>query len=221
MAKSPATADDKKAKQFQAFTSKLTSRAARLMTEDEPVLPGGGDDAAYSQRQLEQALTDKALGMLDAPLPGESPEIDEAFEVPDGGWPVMRVYKTADGLAQRLGVLEGEDVAVCLVYGVPLQFTKGPPRYLLLPDHEHAISIPEGKRRGRTQVVDVDLLSKLEMQDDFYIGPPELAEAFKMPEKLQAKPAVAKPQAISYDTDDEEDDDDDGDEETGKGSATK
>ena len=58
-------------------------------------------------------------------------------------------------------------------YGVPLRFTVGPQRYLMMPDQNTALSIPLVKGAKLVRA-DADLIP-LEWQEDGFVGPPYLA----------------------------------------------
>lgn len=118
-------------------------------------------------------------------------------ECRDGEYPLMRIFRRAEDLARHLGTLEGEDVAVWAYYGIAMPFTAGPMRYLYLPDNQHALTVPtyEG---GPVRKVRTDILS-LAMQEDGFLGPPELAEIHgvtSLPDavkKVKPKPSPDKP----------------------------
>lgn len=123
------------------------------------------------------------------------------LECADGGWPVMRTCRTPEAVAKRMSELEGTDTVVVALYGLALQFTKGPQRYLFLPGRKKAIQVPMYKG-GPLKTVGADLLSGFELQSDGYLGPDELVQGLDFTEELvKVTPAV---------DDDEEEDEDDG-----------
>jgi hypothetical protein len=128
-------------------------------------------------------------------------------EAVDGEWPTLRMFKTAEALAKRIGAMEGEDAVLWVYFGLPLQFTRGPQRYLLLPDGVTAIQVPM-YAGGPCRKVSSDLLSNLETQDDGFVGPPELTVVLEAPGKPIKKDA---PSAKIYEEDDDDDDDDEED----------
>ena len=127
-------------------------------------------------------------------------------EGPDGEWSSVRLFKTADGLARRIGMLSGQDMIVWAFYGIPLRLTKGPQRYLFLPDQQTAIAIPM-YQGGPAKVVPVDLLSASELQEDGFIGPPELAQT----NPPGPKTSSLSPAKLTKSKDDDDDDEEEGD----------
>lgn len=98
-------------------------------------------------------------------------------EAPDGEWATLRIFPTAEALARRLAALEGRDVVAVAFHGVPVPFTAGPQRYLMLPDGATALQVPS-YQGGLVRRVPRDLLADtVELAEDGYLGPPELANA--------------------------------------------
>jgi len=60
----------------------------------------------------------------------------------NGEFAKLILFKDAEALAKYLGSIEGDDVVVVPFWGVPLRFTVGPQRYLMMPDGMAAMSIP-------------------------------------------------------------------------------
>lgn len=125
----------------------------------------------------------------------------------NGEFAKLRLFKDAESLAKYLGSVEGEDKVVWCFHGVPLRFTVGPQRYLMLPDGETAISIPIAPG-AKILRVEADLLGA-EYQEDGFIGPAYLANT----DGLQVEPIPEnvpnKNEALDDDeaTEPEEDDD--------------
>lgn len=137
-------------------------------------------------------------------------------ETRGGEWGVMRLFKSLNGLASRIAALEGQDVVVHAFYGIPLPLTKGPQRYIFAPDGLTAMMIPMYVN-GPVQVVEADLVSAIDRQEDGFVGPPALAEG-RFPSWDQPRPrdfgsTVAKKPIddddIDHADDDDEDDEDD------------
>jgi len=92
-------------------------------------------------------------------------------ESPEGDYPRIRLFNDAIGLAKRLASLEGQEIAAWPFYGLPMSFTKGPIRHLLLPDGT-ALTIPALK--GQEPEVVTTPTDVSDMQEDGFLGPPEL-----------------------------------------------
>lgn len=139
-----------------------------------------GDDDQQAFTAWEASLTEEARAALRGPVAvgtATPPPKDlrlSLMEFHDGQLPVLRVYSSAAALARRLQALQDQDVAVIPFYGKPLKFTKGPQRYLQLPDGDNVIMIPLVKG-GPTTILEADLLNDPVYQEDWYIGPAELA----------------------------------------------
>jgi len=97
-----------------------------------------------------------------------------------GEFPVLKMFKTAERMATYLKTLEGRDVVVWCFYGQNLPITVGPRRYVLMGDK--TVSVPIGDESPT--VVDTDSV-QVEIQDDGFMGPPELAQT---PSKTQENP---------------------------------
>jgi hypothetical protein len=105
-------------------------------------------------------------------------------ECPDGEWPVVKTFPTADALAQRVGELHGQDCVVWAFYGIPLRLTRGPRRHLLLPDGTALPATWGGAGR-----VSADQFTSADVQDDGFVGPPELsASAQRAPSVFDVPP---------------------------------
>jgi hypothetical protein len=53
---------------------------------------------------------------------------------PDGEWPFLEIYPDLGSLTNRLRGLEGADMSAFPFFGIPVPFTRGPNRFLQLPD---------------------------------------------------------------------------------------
>jgi hypothetical protein len=98
-------------------------------------------------------------------------------EAEDGEWAVMRLFKTPEQLARRLGELEGQDTVALPFYGVPLPFTKGPRRFLALPDGGY-VTVPlyPGEPVKRVEASEVSV----PVEPHGYVGPREMAQPAPM-----------------------------------------
>jgi hypothetical protein len=81
------------------------------------------------------------------------------------------MFNDPEALASRLAFLEGQEVAVWPFFGLPMGFTKGPPRHLMLPNGE-AMTIPISDSQA-PEIVQ-RLFDAADMQEDGFLGPPEL-----------------------------------------------
>jgi hypothetical protein len=202
---------------WDLWVSALTERSrAHVVHAEPPPLPDPApppldDEESDAYVAFRSGLTAEGREAVDAGVPdARPPEADiepgavryALIEVPSGEWPVVRVFKSAEGLAGRVGMLEGEDVVVAPFYGVPLSFTKGPQRYLLLPDGQTAIQVPM-YQGGPCKLVDASLLGNAEVQTDGFLGPPELSESSTVGDMLE-KAAHGGVQHPNDDDDDEE-----------------
>lgn len=101
------------------------------------------------------------------------------LECPSGEFPKLRSFRTPEKLVARLAKLAGQDVVAYIFFGVHLPFTVGPQRYLHLPDGQHllAIPFPPGALPETVEAATV----AMELQDDHFLGPPELAQTYYQP----------------------------------------
>lgn len=168
---------------------------------------------AYSR--LRGSLSTAAREDLDSQVDGEpEPESDAdddmarycMFECMDGEWPVLREFKSVEGLVRRMVQLKDADMVVCPFFGIPLTFTQGPQRYLFLPGGVRAVSVPHYES-GPSQIVPANLLEELPIQEDGYLGPRALVEN-SPPEIIDA---IVEDSDEDEDNDDDDDDDDDDD----------
>ncbi len=187
-----------------------TVRAAFAKTASP--LPQAVEPADDDLDDLRSSLGPLARQSLDNMASRESaPEIDpivaryHLVECPDGEMSHVTSLKTAESLARRIGDLEGEDMEVWAFYGIPMLLSRGPQRYLSLPDGEHAITIPRGGMPIKT--VDITLLTSVKGQEDGYLGPPMLANA-RVERVPPPKPKKIRQGPLGDDDDDEEDDHD-------------
>jgi hypothetical protein len=203
-----------RAEAWTYFLDRLTasSRAAvakpagpAALAAAKPVVPNA---AAYDE--FRAGLTSTACDAVDQLADAEPPPEAEALafayilmESPDGECPTIRMYKTPEPMARRLGQIEGADTHAWAVYGVALPFTKGPQRYVLLPDGGQAIQVPL-YHGGPCRTVPADLLDSLAIQEDGYVGPDELAES-KVPDPPPAKQVPAPVRPAEEEEEEEED----------------
>jgi hypothetical protein len=92
---------------------KAVSRRSGKTTKSQPVAGESVSEAAF------QSLANAALCLV---------------VCPDGEYPRLEVFSAIEGLTERMRELEGEDVTAFPFYGVPLPFTRGPHRFVYLPN---------------------------------------------------------------------------------------
>lgn len=174
---------------YEALLARLPSSAqAAMRHKADPLSPPAAEEPLGDEQVAYAALLDRlpasardamrAAKTGDPPAPPAPPAAAARYclvESPDGEWARLRTFKTAEAAARRLGELEGRDVVVWAFYGVPLQFTRGPQRHVLLPDGS-AVSVPLFAG-GPVEVVDAGTLGDLAFEEAGYVGPPELAVA--------------------------------------------
>lgn len=216
-------ANEKQVRAWDSWVGGLSKSAREALRDKEtaplPVempSPVGDEVDAYAgfRRTLTGAAKEGIDHLVEAEPTIEARTDQEAvryalFEALDGDWPVTRVFTGPDGLARRIGQLEGQDIVVMAYFGVPLKLTMGPQRYLHLPDGRSAIMIPLVPG-GPATIIDADLIANLEPQVDGFLGPPELAET-AMPRVHEDSPRE-RVSSRGRDDDDVDDDDDEDDE---------
>jgi len=189
----------KKNEAWDLLLSALSPEARAALTRTEPsplagkvVTPDEDDDSVAFNKFVAQLSPEARQAFLRKPAGTPEPKVEDAnarwgvVESTDGEWAQMRLFKTADALVRRVSQLEGTDTVVWCFYGIALQVTKGPQRYLSLPGGTQLIQVPlfEG---GPAKVVDADLLGNLVFEEAGYVGPPELAESHPVtPDKVPA-----------------------------------
>ena len=89
---------------------------------------------------------------------------------PDGAAPTMRTFFTPEELTDALKKMDGEDIYAFPFLGIPLPFTESPARLLFLPDNT-AVAI---NAEGRVAISNADEEDEVVLQDNCFMGPPEL-----------------------------------------------
>jgi hypothetical protein len=208
---------DRQKAAWDYFSSALTPAArAALDSGSGPfavarAAPTLGDDEADAYAETVGELTPAAAAALAPADPGRDEEESAAREAnesarwglvesPNGDWAVLRTFKTVEGLARRVGQLNGDDTVVWAFYGVPLALSRGPQRFLLLPGGERAVKIPLADGLP-AEVVPASAAVGARPQDDGFLGPNALSVGHPPPEPEKKKKVTA---AVD---DDEEDDD--------------
>lgn len=181
---------DMQARQAQIWANwlgQLTGSALRGLTQGAtPLLRSAGDESVEvptEYREWAEGLpTSSREVVLDDSSDRESISVAtdlaafiliEAF---DGEWPTVRCFRTPDGLVQRMSELEGQDVCTVPIMGIPLPFTRGPVRYLLLPDQTALVVPLRGSPPAYGQRVAASLVEDMLPQDDYFLGPSHLTQ---------------------------------------------
>lgn len=177
---------------WAAFTG-LLSQSARATVQRKPASvlqpavarePPSEDNVQYAEFRGKLSETtrdrvDDTVHIQESSQESMHPVDAEArfclVEAPDGEWPSVRMLKTPEALAHRVRSLEGQDVVVWAFYGIPLQLTRGPQRFLVMPDQQTAIQIP-ALAKQTPQLVSLDVLDNAEIQDDGFLGPREWSQ---------------------------------------------
>jgi hypothetical protein len=176
-----------------------TVRAELGLLPEEPESDPDAFMSSTTRAELE------AAGTLADPPPADEEIEEEAYRYylvegrPDLPEPVLRRFETPEAMARHLGHLEDsrQDVYVQMFYGIRLEVTVGPGRFLYLPDGVNALPVPPAKWGKRPLPrVERTLLTQKESEDG-YVGPPEFAKGVLM-EKLD-KLARKKIQAVEDD----------------------
>ncbi len=97
----------------------------------------------------------------------EEPTASQRYHLivyPDGEWPFVTAHNKPESLAKSFAKYLETDVIVKVFYGSLLQFTKGPDRWILLPDDTAILASKKPKR------IPVSDLPTLEIQDDDHLG---------------------------------------------------
>ena len=162
---------------WTAFIESLSPQARQQLLEPKPPLPPIAEEN-FAFQQLLDGLSPSASAAMAA---GKAPlaEPAESFPppplvpryclvvVPDGERPTLRVAANLKALAHACNRLCNQDVHIFPFLGMPIRFTQGPQRLLVLPDHTLYAFYP--------QISDtVDVFSEVKIQDDWYIGEPDL-----------------------------------------------
>ena len=181
------TQPDKAAQTWEYFLASLPSSVSKALTVGSApmVMPTDaevmGDEASDRYAAFLETLPQTAQEQLrqKTPLPPPETRADPRtaqfmmLECPDSSWPVVKTFKSAEAMAKRISELEGTDTVVVPLYGLMMQITKGPQRYLFLPGRKQAIQVPMYKG-GPLKSVAADLLTSLELQKDGYLGPEQI-----------------------------------------------
>lgn len=175
-----------KDKEEQPKVSSWDAWRSRLSGHTRAALDGKPKetDPATPYSEWLATLSEEARSLLSGVVEGDDEPLSNEpdfgtfryamVECTSGEYPLMRLFKTPEAITKHLGKLDGEDVAVWCFYGIPMRFTVGPQRYLHLPDGITSVSVPMYKggpcKRTTTDLITADI------QDDGFLGPPELLQ---------------------------------------------
>jgi hypothetical protein len=109
------------------------------------------------------------------------------FVCPFGEFPSLVIYTSLEAMAKRLRTLEGQDMAVFPFYGVPVPFTRGPCRFLRLPDGQLR---PLFDLSAFGTFV-ANPLSEPPIDSTYYLGPEELSDVAPPSAVIDHRPAIA------------------------------
>jgi hypothetical protein len=130
------------------------------------------DEEHYAYRQLCQQLP----GLKAQAQPEDStPPVSEKrmryclVECENGAEPMLRVFSSPADMARHIRQLDGQDVYVFPVYGVPLPFTVAPERIVLLPDNS-------GYKIGKKIELVLTVDEELTVQENHFLGVLPLCE---------------------------------------------
>lgn len=203
----------------EVFLSRLTPAArAAVRATAEPGKPSAVVADEDDFEEFSQQLTPATREVIEGTAALISNDEDIAENVPrfclveseNGEWPRLRICNNAEALVKQMAAVEGKDMTVFPFYGIPLRFSKGPQRYLILPDGETALSIPvvEG---AKIQRVEAELLG-LEVEPNNFVGPPELADPDGVEMEGRKKQPNVVPTKPGRHEDEDDEDEEDGDE---------
>jgi hypothetical protein len=120
------------------------------------------------------------------------PQVDQAewclVVVPDGEYPTLEILPNIDALTKRMLALEGQDVSVFPIFGVPAPFTAGPNRFLELPDGQPH---PVFEFSGYGTLVP-NPSATVRIDPTYFLGPNRLRDGFPKTAVVDHRPTVAE-----------------------------
>lgn len=191
---------EKKQSAWDVWKTRLPAATLQSIEGSTAVAPTEFD--AFAQH-LPPSVRSSVAAVVAGPSPPPEETCKEeakrfgCVESENGEFSTLRMFRDADSLVRYLGSVEGEDKVIWCFYGVPLRFTRGPQRYLMLPDNNTALSIPllPGVKLVRA---DADLID-LEWQEDGFVGPAYLASTDGL--QVEAVPETVPPKNEALDDD--------------------
>jgi len=145
----------------------------------------------------QQAARDEAATKSEWPQ-GRKPKYCLALQK-DGEWLALKIFPDLDTMVARLKELEGTDTVAIPFLGIPLPLTKGPERLVMLPDNS-AVRARDGK-------VIEEIHDEVTLQDDWFLGPPELSIVTSRPDDEDEDSKKAKKGKIPGPPEDDDEDD--------------
>ena len=167
---------ERRQRQYRQWIGSL-SPATQCQLDESATAAPADEEGGRPFDELRQHLSPAARQTLDGNLPEDESELPEGrglgfcmIECEEGEFPALRIFRTLNGLVERIRSQDGKDIVVWPFLGIPLPFSKGPNRVLLLPS-DKAITISETQTHVELREED------LEIQEDGFLGPPELSIA--------------------------------------------
>lgn len=205
-------------KLLEELTSHAREKLSGSATEKEET--ADSDEYLWLVRSLPTPSAD-AFQSIPAKPPSEPDDVTPRWclcEMPEGGYPKIRIFHDLAGLCRHITRLEGEEISVWPFYGVPIRFTTsrdGTPgrRYVFLPHEAQAVELPchpeDEPKLVPTEGLNVGVTDALDFQYDGWLGDPALAEASLGGNYYQGgkPPKLKKPPEEDFEDDEPEDND--------------
>ncbi len=185
---------------WDVWKDRLPARTVAAIDGPPPAPPS---DFSAFVGSMPPSVRAKVSAVTDGPAPPSEETCKEevkrfgCVESDNGEFSTLRMFKDADALARYLGEVEGQDKVVWCFYGVPLRFTVGPQRYLMMPDQTTALSVPLVKGAKLVRA-DADLID-MDWQEDGFVGPAYLASTDGL--QVEAVPENVPPKNEALDDD--------------------
>jgi len=172
------TNQDKAAQRWQKLLDQLSPATRARLAGSVTATVRDPEDLA-SQDLIDQLspMTQEAIEETRPPAEGMPAGREPMYclvECPDGEFPSVRLYESAEAMALRVKELDGEDVVVQMFYGFPVPITQGPNRVVVLPN-DSFISISPVVRTLSAEAMDQEIL----VQDDGFLGDDSLSISSK------------------------------------------
>jgi len=184
----------KKKTAWEVWRERFPPEVAAQLEGGAAPAPRTDYDAFVSPLPADTRAALTAIGAGPSPPPSETcKEAAKRFGAvvgENGEFAQLIMFKDADALAKYLGGIEGDDKVVWCFHGVPLRFTVGPQRYLMLPDGETALAVPV-TAGAKILRVEADLIGT-DFQEDGFVGPAYLANTDGLQTEAPPEPGTNK-----------------------------